>query len=184
MLSKKVKEKIEEVYQDRIVYAKQCTSLAAAISAKVKSKISPTTVKRLWGFVPGTDTARLWTLDLIAQYCNYDNWSSLIADLLGANVEEEPGIEVVTSKNLKHGTRFRVEFGRLPFMEIEFIGKNNFRVMKEEKTGLRVGDVIEVVKIERNLPILVKKILRENLVMSSTIVGTVTGTTQIRLLNN
>lgn len=173
---------IQEVYGDKVKYSKQATSLAAAISSKCKCRISATTVKRLFGFIPGTETARLWTLDIIACYCNYESWDDLVADIVESDVKKTSEIEMVVSKKLKHGVRLKISFGKIPCIDIEYLGKNHFRLLQQEKTTLLAGDILEITKVELNLPLLVKKIQRDEVVHSSTIVGSITGVTHIRLI--
>jgi hypothetical protein len=183
MLSPKIKQKIEKEYGEKIRYPKQCENLAIAISNKVKCKISSTTVKRMFGFVPGTEAARLWTLDIVAAYVNYSDWDALITDIVKAKIKKVHCIESVQCKNVKAGTRIRVSFGALPFFEVECVGRNNFKVLDQIKTGLLAGDIIEVVDVELNAPLLVRRIKRESTTLSGMVLGKITGVTSISIIN-
>lgn len=48
--------------------------LSECIFEKFHEKISPTTLKRLWGYLPESTTPRKSTLDILSMFVGYDNW--------------------------------------------------------------------------------------------------------------
>ena len=55
--------------------------LSGQIFAKTHQHISPTTLKRLWGYLPSDAKPRLSTLDLLAEFLGYDDWEAFVASL-------------------------------------------------------------------------------------------------------
>lgn len=89
MLHNAVRQKIEERFGRPIRYSKDCEALAASIGRACQERISPTTLKRLFGFAKTVDQPRLFTLDLLAQYIGYPNWQSLLQQVEGAPQSQE-----------------------------------------------------------------------------------------------
>lgn len=61
-----------------------CKAISALIEAKTKQKISETTLKRVFGFAFSKFQPSLFTLDVMARYCNYRSWNDFCE-----NQEEE-----------------------------------------------------------------------------------------------
>ena len=78
MLSKIIKEKIHHRFGNEVRYPKDCEALAQHISNQCKTRISGSTLRRLYGFVKGIREPRLYTLDIIAEYLGYKSWEQLL----------------------------------------------------------------------------------------------------------
>ena len=50
--------------------------LSEKIFEKVHQTVSPTTLKRMWGYLSETATPRLSTLNILSQFIGYDNWEA------------------------------------------------------------------------------------------------------------
>lgn len=75
-----VKEKIEARFGKAIRYSKDCEALALSIQHACKERISATTLKRLFGFAKSIEKPRMFTLDVLAAYVGYPDWSSFLSD--------------------------------------------------------------------------------------------------------
>lgn len=178
MLSNKIKKKIEAVFGTEIRYPKQTEALAASITKRCKQHISSTTLKRAFSFIKG-GTPSLHTMDLISRYVGYETYDDLLSELLEADIKQKPGIESVICKSLPVGAKFKVCFGKVAFIEVEYVDKNLFRVVNQEKTSLLPEDLIEVTKVEIYLPLLVRKIIRSEVVMKAMVLGKNSSVTEI-----
>ena len=100
MLSKLIRQKIDERFKERhgtaLRYSKQCDALAAHIQEVCKTTISPSTLRRLLGFVKNTFQPREYSLDLLAEYVGYKSWTNLLKSL-----EHDDGEEVKMIENPK-----------------------------------------------------------------------------------
>ena len=70
----KLRELIEGVIERKMKTPKDFEFLSECIFEKFHEKISPTTLKRLWGYLPETTTPRKSTLDILSMFVGYDNW--------------------------------------------------------------------------------------------------------------
>lgn len=54
--------------------------LADAINEKLHQTLSPSTLKRFWGYLPQYASMRTSTLDLLSQFVGYADWDSIDKD--------------------------------------------------------------------------------------------------------
>lgn len=81
MITAAIRQKIEARFGKPIRYSKDCEGLAISINKSCHERVSVTTLKRLLGFAKCVDHPRLYTLDVIAAYIGYKDWSSLLANI-------------------------------------------------------------------------------------------------------
>ena len=79
---------IEEAIGRKMKTPKDFDFLANAIYDKLHEKISSSTLKRIWGYLPETSTPRLGTLDILSQFVNYTDWKSFCAQTFSEKVPE------------------------------------------------------------------------------------------------
>ena len=70
----KLRELIEAVVERKMKTPKDFEFLSECIFEKFHERISPTTLKRLWGYLPESTTPRKTTLDILSMFVGYDNW--------------------------------------------------------------------------------------------------------------
>lgn len=184
MLSPIIKKKIESKYGSPIRYPKDCEALAKSISMVSKSQISGSTIKRLFGLIKGTNTPRLWTLDVIAFYLDYQSWDSLINEIANNKESNKKQIEKILSKDVVQSQTFKIAFGDKASIILKYIGKCQYVVSDASKIALLNQDVIEVKEIKLHHPLLIKKIKRNTEVMEGLLIGSITGVTNIAELKS
>jgi len=96
MITNIIRQKIEARFGKAIRYSKDCEGLANSINKVCFERISTTTLKRLFGFAKNVEQPRLYTLDVIATYVGYKDWSSLLA-----NIEKAETIITAPEKKIK-----------------------------------------------------------------------------------
>ena len=77
---------IEEAIGKKLKTPRDFDFLAEAIFEKLHHSVSPSTLKRFWGYMPQYSTTRASTLDILAQFIDYKDWD----DFCREN-EQEPG---------------------------------------------------------------------------------------------
>ena len=107
MIPDSIRILIENRFGKKIAYSKDCEALSFSIKKVCQEKISPTTLKRLFGFAKSIDQPRTYTLDLLANYIGFIDWSTLLAKMEQANSFSEEkihliNIEIQKNKHLLH----------------------------------------------------------------------------------
>lgn len=72
----RLRDLIEEMVGRKMKTPKDFDFLAGQIFDKLHENVSSTTLKRIWGYLPETSAPRASTLDLLAQYVDYEDWES------------------------------------------------------------------------------------------------------------
>lgn len=181
LLPDKIKDKIELSAGFQIRYPSDCERLAMEIRDKINETIGVTTLKRLFGFVSDVQAPRISTLDIIARFCDYEDYEGMKAIIAGSGdsgFEEEP--DIVSSK-LKVGTIVRFEY--LPDRKIKllYLGNSRFRVMESENGSLEVNDIINVSSFNNNAPLIVSEVNRNGTNLGRYTAGKVSGITGLYL---
>jgi hypothetical protein len=81
MIPQHIRLLFERRFGKKIIYSKDCEVLSKNIEKVCQEKISPTTIKRLFGFAKSIDQPRTYTLDVLANYVGFINWSTLLAKM-------------------------------------------------------------------------------------------------------
>ena len=81
----RLREAMESVAGRRMQTPKDFNYLSEMIFDKMRQHISPTTLKRLWGYLSESPEPRTSTLNLLAQFIGYDSWEAFC--------EEKTGVE-------------------------------------------------------------------------------------------
>jgi hypothetical protein len=184
MLSEIIKQKIEERFGKAVRYPKDCEALASIISSVCNERVSASTLKRLYGFVKGVEQPRQFTLDLIAQYIDFPDWDALINKINNVNYSEFISLTEITTDNLVENEI--IEFGYKPErnLAVKFLGKQQFEVIKSEKSKLTVGDIITVYHFVLGYPLLINEVKRNNKHLGQYIAGKLSGLAYIRKVEN
>lgn len=95
----KLRESVEGVVERKMKTPKDFEFLSECIFEKFHERISPTTLKRLWGYLSETTTPRKSTLDILSMFVGYDNWKEFTEFTEGTeDTEKEPIEEKPTEK--------------------------------------------------------------------------------------
>ena len=116
--------------------------LAGVIWERLHENISPTTLKRLWGYIDGADTTRRTTLCLLAQFLGLSDWEAYLASLANRSDIESAAFEGegVHIDDLQKGDKVEVTW--LPHRRCVFRydGEAHFTVLEAENSKLHIGD--------------------------------------------
>ncbi len=116
--------------------------LAGVIWERLHENLSPTTLKRLWGYIDGADTTRRTTLCLLAQFLGFADWEAYQASLATRTDIESAAFEGegVHINDLQKGDRVEVTWLPNRRCVFRYEGEAHFTVMEAENTKLQVGD--------------------------------------------
>ncbi len=132
---------VEESFGREVKSPKGFIQLSESIFERTGILMSPTTLKRIWGYLSEPVTPRPSTLDTLARYIGWGSWNEF-------QQNEKSGIDsgMVGSKHidvlhqLKWGEMIRLTWQPSRVCDIKYIGAGKFRIVKAEGTKLSVGD--------------------------------------------
>lgn len=71
----KLKDYVEHEFGKKVSYQKDCKTLSASILNKTSEVISPSTLRRFYGFLSTNSKPSSVTLDILSRYCNFTCWN-------------------------------------------------------------------------------------------------------------
>lgn len=119
--------------------------LAAVIWERLRENVSPTTLKRLWGYIDGAERPRRATLCLLARFLGYTDWEDYLQDLkYREDIESDPFVgEGVHLNNLSVDDLIEVTWLPNRRCIFKYEGNAKFVVVEAVNTKLQVGDKFE-----------------------------------------
>lgn len=161
MLPEFIKQRVEMRFSKEIRYPKDCDALAASINKHCGEKISATTLMRLFGLMKSNTKPRLYTLDLIAQYCGFENWDAAIDKDQLIDYSDFELVEKITIGNLKKHQVICIKYTPDRVLRLEYLGEMNFLVKESHKSKLLANDIVKILKIESLFPLVCEDVLRD-----------------------
>lgn len=158
--------------------------LAGVVWERLHENISPTTLKRLWGYIDGADTTRRTTLCLLSQFLGYQDWENYLAALAQrTDVESEDFAgEGLNIDDLQTGDVIEVTW--LPNRRCVFYyeGNAHFVVKEAENAKLHVGDRFETACFIIGKPLYIDRLIRGDEPPTAYVAGAKNGLSTVKKL--
>lgn len=136
--------------------------LAGVVWERLHENISPTTLKRLWGYIDGADTTRRTTLCLLSRFLGYEDWEAYLASLATrTDVESEAFAgEGLNIDDLQAGECVEVTWLPNRRCVFRYEGDAHFVVTEAENAKLHVGDRFEAACFIIGKPLYIDRLVR------------------------
>lgn len=123
------------------------TILSERITAETNGKLSPTTLKRLWGYVNDQNSEpSIYTLDLLAEYLGFKDYDDFKRKI-GSEDSEGPKIlsslttiEAIDADDFSIGEEFDVSWAPDRSCTLRHLGNRHFLVVHSVNAQLKAGD--------------------------------------------
>lgn len=103
--------------------------------------LSPTTLKRIWGYVNESVTPRRSTLDVLARFCGWKDYEHFtrgkIPDIESGNIGSS---SIKAGENIQPGERIKLFWNPSRVCTIEYLGNLEWKVVSATATRLSPGD--------------------------------------------
>ena len=145
---------------------KDFQQLSERIYGRLHVMVSPTTLKRIWGYVDETVKPRESTLGLLARFIGYNDWADYCSRSSSSSAETQSS--PVMSRRLSVAAELQaggcVRLAWLPdrVCEAEYLGDLKFRVVASENTRLRAGDTFECSLMVEGEPLYIDNLRQGN----------------------
>lgn len=146
MLPKSIRNKIEEVFGDKIVASGICAAVAEDIFQKTKNVVSETSVQRWFGLVADHDRRQLKsTLSIIANYLGYESWELLQGDLdADVEISQFSEMESLASTDINEGTQVQITYAPGRMLHMTYLGDDRYLINESVKSKLQQGDKVRI----------------------------------------
>ena len=141
-------------------------------------KLSMSTVKRLWQYVPNQHKPREATLTILSRLLGYKNWQDYC--MRHANIQESDFLSGInTQRDIANGTVLILRWEPKRECHIKKTADGRFLVIKAENTKLQVGDEFFTAWLEKGKPLLATQFTRNKIPQPDYIAGRRNGLTSI-----
>ncbi len=162
MVSDKIKTMIRERFKSPIQYPQQCEALAMDIRESTGQALSTTTLKRMLGFVIGPASNRTSSLDILAQYLGYPNYSILLKDIgEDSEISDFSPVENIDSDDLEIGEQIRIMYQPNRVLVLSYLGENLYIVNKSQGSKLLKGDKLRIAGFYVGFELLISDVERD-----------------------
>lgn len=175
-----LKKRIESKSKVTLRTPADFTFLAGLIADETSEILSPTTLKRLWGYIEGADTTRLSTLNILSKYIGFQHWEDFLTSLgddSQSNFLLNGGINV---KDLKPDDMVAVEWLPNRRIVVRYLSDEKFEVISAENSKVKAGDTFECGFFILHEPLYVANLVHDNNEPVAFVMGTKDGLTKIK----
>ncbi len=175
---------IEESVQRKMKAPSDFEFLAGVVWERVRETISPTTLKRLWGYIDGADKTRNSTLNILSKFVGYNDWDDFL--LMLENKSDVQSSFILTDKlessSLTIGSKIEISWQPNRHCLLEFLGNNRFTVLSSAHSKLKTTDTFDCAFFLEGQPLYIDNLVQDGNPPVSFVAGTKGGVT-LKLLS-
>lgn len=150
-----LKQRVEAVMNGKMLTPRDFDSLSEAIFRRIRTLVSPTTLKRIWGYIDEPVRPRLSTLDVLARFVGYPDFRRFEKGLTtAADVQSDVSLAYsIDTSELSPGSRLTLRWLPDRRCRLRYLGDHRFEVVEAENTKLAVGDTFRCLLIVEGEPL-------------------------------
>lgn len=138
--------------------------LRGIIWDRTHEQISTSTLKRLWGYIDGVDTARNSTLNVLSKALNYNDWDDFTNKLKLENQTNSDLVlsESIASNKLTIGNTLSIAWQPNRMCLLTYLGNDTFKVINSENSKLKIGDTFRCSLFILGEPLYINELRQNN----------------------
>lgn len=154
-------QRVESAANIAAATPRQFEMLSESIRRRTGVLLSPTTLKRLWGYIDEPVTPRQSTLDVLARFCGWRDYEDFVTGHLPEVESGNIGSRSIRAEELRPGARVRLFWPPARVCEIEYRGATAWEVLYSEGTRLKAGDSFRCPLIVSGEPLYLDHLAKE-----------------------
>ena len=158
--------------------------LAGVVWERLHETISPTTLKRLWGYIDGADTTRNSTLNLLSQFLGYQDWDAFLNELENNNEVQSASIisRHILTQDLQPNDIIEVGWQPNRHCIFRYLGNRTFIVEESSNSKLKVGNTFACSLFVLGEPLYIDNLIQNGRPPVAFVVGNKNGLTLLELI--
>lgn len=146
-------------------------------------KLSMSTAKRIWQYVPNKYKTRVSSLNILAKVLKYQNWQDYCTQ--HANILDSDFLTGInTQRDIPRGSILMLKWAPNRQCLIKKTENDRFMVIESKNSKLQVGDEFYTAWLEKGKPLLATQFTRNNQLLPDYIAGKRNGLTSIMICNS
>ncbi len=135
-----LKHRIETNLKRKMKTPNDFIFLSGAVFERTRETMSPTTLKRLWGYIDGADQTRNSTLEILSRFLGFEGWDQFVEDINKDNGSEKVLSPHIEASDLNVGDKVIVTWRPDRRCVFRYLGEQKFIVEAAENSKLKVGN--------------------------------------------
>lgn len=168
---------VSKRYAHRLLSTRDFELLSLSIEQEVGETVSPSTFKRLWGYVSHHVVPRLSTLDILARYIGFDSFLTYRNHLNGLDEGSSSWLDsrIVMAAELTPGDTLRIGWPPNRLLLLEYREEGVFHILHAFNSKLQEGDSFHIQCFIKGLPLLIPEVWRNGTPLPGFIAGKASG---------
>lgn len=157
-----LKKQVEKRLNRKMKTPSDFIFLSGVIWERTHETMSPTTLKRLWGYIDGADETRSSTLDILSRTLGFSDWDDFLKHLdTGGNSSPVQSLHFY-ARDLAPGDRIFVSWKPDRRCTFRYLGDSQFIVEKAENSKLKEGNTFSASLFILGEPLYLSELVQGN----------------------
>ncbi len=155
---------VEKKYSRKLNTSTDFDEFSLVLKSEVDIEVSPSTLKRLWGYVNDRHIPRIRTLDILSMYVGYSDFKEF-CNCLKQSVKFNSsffGTKHVSCEELCNGEELEIGWSPNRYLKLVYRGNGMFEVLEAKESKLLKGDMFMVNAFYMGHPLFVPYVIRDN----------------------
>lgn len=137
-----LKLQVEQAYGKLLATTTDYEEFSFFLEKKTGSKVSASTLKRLYGYVSDNHKPRMVTLDILSQYIGHRNYMKFKQWLKTSTKYNSSFFKAsqLISSDLEKGTEVTIGWSPNRILRLLYLGESTYEILASENSKLQVGD--------------------------------------------
>lgn len=173
-----LRQRVERRFGLPVSSSRMFKALSEDIAQRTGERLSASTLKRFWDYIPSRTAISRTSLDILARYAGFPSFAGFCAE----DASQYLNTHVLSSRSLQDGAHLEIRWSPGRRVQLSFLGNNSFQVTASEHSKLQVGDRFEVADFMEGFPLYIGCIHRGTEDLPAYVAGTTGGLTQVKLI--
>ena len=175
-----LKHRIEKSLKRKMKSPTDFFFLSGAVFERTRETMSPTTLKRLWGYLDGADKTRNSTLEILSRFLGFEGWDHFVEEIDKDNGSDEVVSPHVKAEELTVGDVIRVSWRPDRHCIFRYLGNMKFIVEEAENSKLKVGNTFYCSLFILDEPLYLSQLVQDNTPPVDFVVGNKDGLCELK----
>lgn len=134
---------VEQRYGKKLYTTTDFDEFSLTLQKKHGLAVSSSTMKRLYGYVGDSHKPRVATLDMLAKYIGYNDYTAFVAWLKKSTRYNSSFFDAnqLVSSDIQPGGVVEIGWAPNRLLRLVYLGESTYRIVEAVNSKLRVGDV-------------------------------------------
>ena len=184
MAKSEILKKIESRFGREIRYSQECEALSEAIFEVTGERLGITTLKRMFGLVGEKVVPRKSTMDIIAQYTGYSDYSGMLKDMGDdTQLSAFTPVDGIDVSELEDGTQVQIAYRPNRLLIMTYLGDFRFIINESHNSKVVKGDTLKITHLNNGFELVVLEVVRDGVNLGQYVAAKDGGITTIEIIN-